>query len=151
MAVAGAFLAGGWIWALPCAVVAALWWRSGGSAGALATACRISAFWLVAFVLTGDRRLYFPYTLQFAVQASCFLGGPALRAGVFGAGGIVALFTAVRLVQAASARVLTVELAVAIPSLALCLAFYEEGSPTLQRRLAAAGVASLLGFLGLAL
>ena len=72
--------------------------------------------WVAAFAITGDRRLFFPFTLYYA---SIF---GQLWDGEFAAGTalIIALFTMVRIEQMASMRVIAVELIVAVVALGAC-------------------------------
>ncbi len=127
-ALAAAAGVGGWYWALICAVSFLL-----GSAPGL--------IWLAAFAVTGDRRLFFPFTLHYAVLFGCWWNRG------FAAGGaiILTLFAIVRIEQQASFRVLAVELAVAAVAI---LAAQQIVNRSL---LLAACVASLIAFVGLVL
>ncbi|MCX6611855.1 MAG: hypothetical protein NTW74_13495 [Acidobacteria bacterium] len=79
----------------------------------LAATSFISLLWLGAFVITGDRRLFFPFTMQFAVQALVYWALRSQRLGLIAAAGVVGLFSVIRLVQSATLIVLLVELIVA--------------------------------------
>lgn len=106
----------------------------------------LSLFWLGAFAASGDRRLFFPFTIQFAMQLACLEMDRSILRAVLGAVWIVAVFSAVRLVQSAPLIVLLVELVVAAVAIAVALAVHREGWG--NRGLAAA-IASLLAFVGL--
>lgn len=115
----------------------------------LAATSFISLLWLLAFVMTGDRRLFFPFTMQFAVQA---LGYWSLRSqvlGVIAAVGVVGLFSVIRLIQSATLIVLLVEVIVAGVAVWASWAYLRRGSNTQIRRLVAAGIGSVLAFAGL--
>jgi hypothetical protein len=127
---------GGWHWALFFAV-AAIWLRFEQ------TGLWLPAFiWLLAFIWTGDRRLYFPFVIPLIVLV---WGGQSARAGW----GLVALFTAIRLAQGASARVLAVELAVTVVAVGVPLWLGRQAT-TPGARWACAMLGSLLAFAGLA-
>ena len=66
-------------------------------------------------------------------------------------GGITGVFTVIRVVQAATAPVLLVELLVAAAVLGLALAVYGGEPHGAGRRAAVAGLGSLVAFAGLAL
>lgn len=74
----------------------------------------LSLVWLVAFRMTANRELFFPYAMYLAAHAGLHLAahGPRLP-GVVGSALVVAAFLAVRVVQGASRGVLAVEFAVA--------------------------------------
>ena len=101
---------------------------------------------LAAFAWTGDRRLFFPFTIQFAMQLACFELDRSMARAVLGAVWIVAVFSAVRLAQSASLIVLFVELMVAAVAIAAPLLLYREGW---CKRGVAAAIASLLAYAGL--
>lgn len=103
-----------------------------------------SFIWLAAFVVTEDRRLYFPFTIQLAFQLYALSSARGLAAT-----GLVALFAAIRLVQGASLIVLAVELLVTVAALAIPIWYFNAGTPTSTRRLLAGALASLLAFAGL--
>jgi hypothetical protein len=81
-----------------------------------------SLIWLVLFRVTGNRELFFPYTMFLAT-------GVAVRAverspwlGMLGGGAVVTAFMVIRVLQNATTRVLAVELviAAAIAGATLC-------------------------------
>jgi len=81
-----------------------------------------SLFWLAFFYATGNRELFFPYSMYLA-------SGVALRGaerspwlGVLGGGAVVTVFMMIRILQNATSRVLLVEFVIAAGILALALA-----------------------------
>lgn len=74
--------------------------------------------WLAASRLTGNRELFFPYSMLLAV--STLLAAPPAkpRAGAAAAASVTGAFLAARVVQQATGRVLAVELAAAVGVLA---------------------------------
>ena len=142
---------GGWEWVAPCLIVLAQLSRRRFSVAEVLATAGAGLAWLVLFHFTGNRELYFPYTMQYAVQmAMLSFGGRCWKAGLGGAL-IVAVFTVARLLQAASAAVLAVELFVAAGVLAIAIAACEPGQGRAASRLAAAAIGSLIAFAGLAL
>ncbi len=115
----------------------------------LASTSLISLIWLLAFVMTGDRRLFFPFTMQFAVQALGYWSLRSQRFGMVSAAGVVGLFSVIRLIQSATLIVLLVELVVAAVALWIAGAYYRRGAAGLGRRLVAGAMVSLLAFAGL--
>ena len=111
-----------------------------------------SLLWLGLFHATGNRELFFPYTMYLA-------SGVALRAaerspwlGLCGGGVIVAAFMIIRIVQNATSRVLAVELVIAVVILAFVLAALAwSRTHTLARDAAIVAVSSLLAYASLAL
>ncbi|MFM7243265.1 MAG: hypothetical protein ACKO40_03695 [Planctomycetaceae bacterium] len=69
--------------------------------------------WLAAARLTGNRELFFPYSMLLATSALLATPAATSPAGVAAAGGVVAAFLLARVVQQASGRVLAIELAAA--------------------------------------
>jgi len=77
-----------------------------------------SLLWLALANATGNRELFFPYTMYLA---SCVAVGSAARSrwpGPLGAGVVVAAFMIIRILQQAAVRVLAVEFVVAAAILA---------------------------------
>lgn len=109
----------------------------------------LSVIWLAAHQYTGDLRLFFPFTLHFAVQLALGLPMERPRATFLGAGGILALFCVIRLFQSASLIVLLVEILVATFAIVVPVALYELGAPTQLRRICTVLLAALLAYLGL--
>ncbi len=138
--------AGGLEWALVCSIaVAALWWR-GFRFGTLVSVLAVSLLWLALYRFTADRRLFFPYTMQLAVQLGFLLRGRVAHPAIIGGGGLMAVFVLIRVVQAATAAVLFVEVLVCVAILLLSLR-----TRNADFRTVASAVASLLAYVSLAL
>lgn len=125
--------------------VAVLWWRE-FTFPTLVSVLAISLLWLIVYSITADRRLFFPYTMQMAVQIGFLVGGKAARPELFGSGGLIAVFLLIRIVQAASVKVLLVEVVVSAAILLLTLGTLRNRPPHL-----ASAIASLLAYASLAL
>ncbi len=146
--IAGQF--GGWEWALLCLIVlAALWRIESGLVPVIATV-GCSFVWLALYYWTGDRRLFFPYSMQLAAQLACLLQGRVRLPAIVGGGSIVAVFTMIRIAQSATTGVLIVELAVAAAALAIALHAYRGSSRNTTARVVASALGSVLAFGGLA-
>ena len=144
-----------WEWAVPpLLVLPALGrsevWHHKPHARSLLWAIAPSLLWLGLFLGTGDRRLYFCYTMQYAVQLACMFRVRGAGAAIAGGSAVIAAFTAVRIWQEATLSVLIVECLVAAAVLGLGLYGYgaQTGSPA--RRGVVGLAASLLAFAGLA-
>ncbi len=149
--VAVATLFGGWEWALMCLIVLVSLWRiEFGVVSVLATV-GFSFFWLALYSWTGDRRLFFPYSMQFAVQMGYLLRGRVNHPAIVGGGVLVAVFAAIRTAQLASVGVLIVELVVAAAILVITVHTGGRGSRAASVRVIAGALGSLLAFGGLAL
>lgn len=135
-----AFRFGGWPWATVAAATAILLRPQLTTPFAYLKAFSISFAWLAAFIYTDDRRLFFPFTIQLAMQSYALHPRPILAAT-----GIVAVFTVIRLAQQATLIVLTVELLVALVALALPAAILKKSHSPIF----ASTLASLLAFAGL--
>ena len=98
--------------------------------------------WLLLFHFTGDRRLFFPYTILFAAHL-------ALRTTWAHAIGVVVLFLMIRVLQDAAMNVLLVELIVAIAALLPIYFFKKKWQLTWPGRAAVAIWSSMLAFFGL--
>ena len=83
--------------------------------------------WLAGFHVTGNRELFFPYAMYLATHVALLLADRAPWLGCLGGGVMVAVFLAIRVLQAATARVLAVEFAVAAAILAVALAAHAWG------------------------
>lgn len=106
--------------------------------------------WLGLFHLSGNRELFFPYTMALAAFVSLPLAARGIWLGGLGGGLMIGTFLVIRVVQQAGGRVLAVELAVAAVILAVVLA---AATRTRGRGLIEAAVvaaASLLAYAGLA-
>lgn len=112
---------GGPAWAAVAAVACVAHVIAGFEPAALVAALPAIG-WLAASRLTGNRELFFPYSMLLATSA--LLAAPAAKsaAGVAVAGSVVAAFLAARVAQQATGRVLAVELAAAGVVLAAAVA-----------------------------
>ena len=147
LAVAGAV--GGWEWAIICLIVLALLpILEAGILPVFATA-GVGLFWLALFCWMGDRRLFFPYSMQYAVQLMCLLRGRVQWPSLTGAGVVVGVFTLIRIAQSASVQVLAVELVIAALVLWCALTVYDTGTRGPVMRVIAAALGSVLAFAGL--
>jgi hypothetical protein len=81
-----------------------------------------SLVWLAFFRATGNRELFFPFTIHLASLVALRLGRGKPWQGATGGGLIGGLFLAIRAAQQASAKVLGVECVVAVLILKLVLA-----------------------------
>ncbi len=136
---AALFWLGGWYWSL-VAVPMFVAYRTTFLKSVL-LAAGPGLLWLTLFVFTGDRRMFFPFTVYQSV-----LFGQLWRHG-FAAGValVIGLFTMIRIEQEASFRVLIVELVVAVAGAFLGAACRRFGP------VAAACGASLVALAGLTL
>jgi hypothetical protein len=119
-----------------------------------------SLAWLALSHATGNRELFFPYTMYLA---SCVALRDSQRAawlGPLGGALIVAAFMAIRILQQATVRVLAVELAVAAAILAVVVVTgawsrrrvgHVAPSATFAWRAAIVAVSSLLAYASLAI
>jgi predicted GNAT family N-acyltransferase len=110
-----------------------------------------AGFWMAAHQYTGNRELFFPYAITLAAHLAGQVIGRGRVAAAVAGGLVVAAFLAIRVGQAATAKVLAVEAAVAAVILAAAVA----GLPAAEKRpwgtVAVTAVASLLAYAGLAL
>jgi len=142
-----AFFGGGWPWAAIALPVLAVLVR--GRPGAWITLATVlpGLCWIALYQWTGDRRFFFPYAMQYAAQMAALTEGSPARRAILGGGSVVLAFVAIRVMQAASAPVLLVEIAVAGVVLALSPGVYRR---TLMARTLGAVFTSLLAYAGLA-
>ena len=139
---------GGWEWcAVSLAALALLWRRKPASTGLLVSGA-LSLLWLLAFRLTGDRRLFFPYAMQVAVQIPVLLAHKMARPSLLGGGAILIVFLVIRIWQAASVEVLAVE---SIAGAAILFMTNLTGlkSPNIAHHLGAGALGSVLAFAAL--
>jgi hypothetical protein len=136
-------MTGLWAWAVPGAAAAAAMWRRRAPLEEAAWTAAVAGVWLAASLATGDRRLYFPFSMQLAAQGACV--SKPLGAGM------VALFAVVRLLQGATRGVLMVELLVAAAALGAGLWINSKGESTGGMRVAAGTAGALVALCGLAL
>ena len=144
-------LYGGWEWALICFVALVTLWSGRFSLVLMLATMGVSFFWLALFHSTGDRQLFFPYAMQFAVQMPYLLHGWGSKAAIAGGGGVIAVFILIRIAQAAPVGVLIVELFVATAILALVVKVCGPKGRGLRTRVIAGILGSALAFAGLAI
>lgn len=141
---------GGWPWTVIAA--AAIGGLCGAELRPGTLALLLPGFaWLVLFRVTGNRELFFPFTMHLAGVVVLVLGRRAPWLGTSAGGGIVALFLAIRASQQAGATVLGVEFAVAGTILAVVVAVLPLARGRISREAAVVGLSSLLAYAGLAL
>lgn len=142
-------LIGGWEWALVAGFALLVTHRITPQTTALLAAAAPGLVWVALFEWTGDRRLFFPYTMQYAVQLACLLKERGLSRGLAAAGSVLTLFFGVRIAQMATRQVLAVEFAVAVGVLSLALAAAGNSHRSIANRMLWGTLSSLLAFLGL--
>ena len=147
VAIAG--LVGGWEWALVFGFVLLVTHRIRPYTTALLGAAAPGLFWVVMFYWSGDRRLFFPCTMQYAVQLTCLLRERGVSRAVAAAGSVLTLFVGIRLTQMVTRPVLAVELVVATVVLVIVLGVSETGPIRISRRMLMGAIGSVLAFLGL--
>jgi len=109
-----------------------------------------AAGWMVAHQLTGNRELFFPYAMALAAHLAGQFAGRGRLAAALAGGLVAAAFLGIRILQAATAKVLAVELAVAAAILAVVVAVLPAATRP-WGALVVTILASLAAFLGLAL
>jgi hypothetical protein len=118
-------------------------WRVDGERQAPA-AIGGSLIWLTLYCWTGDRRLFFPYAMQFAAQAAY------LTRGRLAAGTIIGAFLLIRVWQAASFGVLAFEFVTALVIGLFVERIYALSGEGTWVRVTAAAIGSTLAFASLA-
>ncbi len=93
---------------------------SGFRGGALALVVP-SLLWLALFRITGNRELFFPYTMFLATGVAVRAAERTPWLGILRGGAVVTAFMILRILQNATNRVLAVELVIAVAILALSL------------------------------
>lgn len=149
--VIAAWTVGGWPWGLTLACALVLANSSEPSWRTVLWVPAVSLIFLAFFLLTGDRRFFFPFSIQLAVQCACLMRRRSQWAAWSAGAAMVGVFTLIRIVQAATVPVLTVELIVAGVALAVGIAVGGRQAEPLQRRTAASSVAALIALVGLLL
>lgn len=134
---------GGWEWAALCALMLAVVWLADGE-HRVPAAVGGSLIWLALFCWSGDRRLFFPYAMQFAAQAAY------LTRGRFAPGGIIGAFLLIRVWQAATIGVLAFEFVTAVVIAAFVERIYALSGEGKWVRATAAAIGSALAFASLA-
>jgi hypothetical protein len=110
-----------------------------------------SLVWLAATMATGNRELFFPFTMHLAACAALVAARQSPRAGWLGGGAVIAAFMVIRVLQQATARVLAVELVVATGILAFALMARPWSRRETGREAAIVVAAALLAYASLAL
>ncbi|MEI8019303.1 MAG: hypothetical protein WCH39_13950 [Schlesneria sp.] len=110
-----------------------------------------SLIWLLLSRLTGQRELFFPYTMFLATYVAIFLSDRHFLMGWSGGLFVVACFIAIRCHQRATFRVLVVELIVATAIVAFSVIADSLGRKTLVWRVGIVAIASLIAFCCLAI
>ena len=134
---------GGWEWAALCVLMLAILWRVDGERQVLA-AVGGSLIWLALYWWTGDRRLFFPYAMQFAAQ------GAYLTRGRMASGTIISAFLLIRIGQGAAFGVLAFELVTALMIGAFVERIFALSGEGRWVRVTAAAIGSTLAFASLA-
>ena len=116
-----------------------------------------SLAWLALSHATGNRELFFPYTMYLASCVALRVAPASRWMGPLGGAAVVAAFMVIRILQQAAVRVLIVEFVVAVAILALVLVARALGQPYAARvatvvwHAAIITAASLLAYASLAL
>jgi hypothetical protein len=105
-----------------------------------------SLFWIILFRATGDRELFFPYSMYLAIHVSLLLCSRTFWLGSLGGTLVIATFLAVRFLQNATLRVLAVEFGVAVAILAFALFAYAFSRKYIASHAVVAAVASLIAY-----
>ena len=108
-----------------------------------------SLIWLAIFRWILVRQLFFPYTMHLAACAVLFASSEEMWRGYVRGLIVVAVFIAIRFLQGATNRVLSIELIVAV-ILASAICFYQLTPRNAVSRVIVVVVASLSAFGGLA-
>jgi hypothetical protein len=107
--------------------------------------------WVAASYVTGNRELFFPYAMYLAAHAAGQFAGRGWKMTAAAGGTLVGAFLVIRTLQAATARVLAVETAVAAAILAGVLMANASTGKRPWVRLVVAVLASVAAYAGLAL
>ncbi|MEI6239189.1 MAG: hypothetical protein WCR51_02250 [Planctomycetia bacterium] len=110
-----------------------------------------SLIWLALAYATGNRELFFPYTMHLAAAVLCRLAGRGMAWALLGGGSVVATFLVIRAAQQATLPVLAVELAVAGAILAGATIACARWPRRAGVDAAIVAVSALLAYAGLAL
>ena len=116
-------LIGGYPWIIIAFFTLAILNGRGASMREVSAVCALALVWLLAFKLTGDRRLFFPYSMLFAAAAMLTRGQWLMQGLAVGL-----LFFVIRIYQDASQSVLLVEALVAAAALGPALLVRRKGS-----------------------
>ena len=110
--------------AIACFIVGELLFLAQAFGGARIESLAIMApglVWLALFRATGNRELFFPYSMYLASCVALRAAERAAWLGPIGGGLVVGVFMVIRVLQQATLRVLAVEFAVAAAILAFVL------------------------------
>jgi len=111
-----------------------------------------SLLWLAFFHTTGNRELFFPYTMYLASGVALRGAERSPSLGILGGGAVVTAFMVIRILQNATSRVLLVELMIAAAILSLPLVVRSwSRTHAIVRDAVIAAVSSLLAYASLAL
>lgn len=116
-----AHVVGGPAWAAVAAVACVAHLRAGLQPAALVAALPALG-WLVASRVSGNRELFFPYSMLLAISALLAARVRQPTADAAAAASVVAAFLTARVVQRAPGRVLAIECAAAVAVLAAAVA-----------------------------
>ena len=105
-----------------------------------------SLCWAAAFHWTGNRELFFPFSIYLAAYVAVVLSRRKAWLGLFGGTIVTAAFVVVRIQQFASVPVLAVEIAAALGILVLALVTYSFSPKSNPVCLAVCGMASLIAY-----
>jgi hypothetical protein len=145
---ATAQLVGGPAWAALCAIaLAAQIFAVRRTSSLTLIACSLS--WMILSRLTGNRQLFFPYTMSLATVVFFQLCDQNVWRGVFGAITMLAAFFVVRIQQHASAHVLFIEFLAAASILAFAMIAHGLSRQNLGSRIVITSLVALLAFLSL--
>ncbi len=140
-----AWLLGGYPWTMVSLFTLAILNRKRTGMKNITVVCALGLVWLLAFKLTGDRRLFFPYSMLFAAAATSTRGRWVMQ-GVAAA----LLFFAIRIYQDASQSVLLVEGLITVAALSPALVARPKGVPNSATLAAVVALCSAIAFFGLA-
>lgn len=106
--------------------------------------------WLALHHVTGDRELFFPFAMTVAIHVALLASARGTARALLGGGGVVAVFLAIRGLQAASPRVLAVEAGIAVAILVAAVAAH-AAARTRPAAAAIVALSSLAAYAALAL
>jgi hypothetical protein len=110
-----------------------------------------SLVWLAMFRWIFVRQLFFPYTIHLAACAVLFASSKEVWRGCVSGTIVVAVFIAIRFLQGATNRVLSIELVVAAVILASAIGFYQLTPKHAGSRAIVVVLSSLAAVAGLAI
>lgn len=110
-----------------------------------------SLAWLALFHDTGNRELFFPFAMYLATHVALILAARDRWQGCLGGGIVIGAFMMIRVFQAASTKVLAVELVVATAILAIAISAHALAEKRPASAAAITVAASLAAYASLAL